>query len=106
MSEKTDHDLIVEHSIEIKTLCKSVDNLGDKFDNFREKEELYGKQNRKNIYDKIEHLVDKKTFRWIVGIIIVVIIGISSVARVNQVNISENKGAVEIIEKIMEKSWS
>ena len=103
----TDHDLIVRHSVKIDNLCKLMQELGTKFDDYSNKVDERCESRLENFTTKIDHTaeeaVDENTFRWIVGIMIFAMISMVAMIGVNQVSGSRNSLLIEAnIEHIKE----
>jgi len=60
---KTDHELLICHSVKIDQLCKLVSSLGTKLDQYAERTEARCEKN-------VEKILPKGVVLWMLGIII------------------------------------
>lgn len=100
----TDHDLLIAHTVKIDTLCKLVRSNNKQFatfsDRFERQLETYATKldqrcvhihdgitdTHKEIFAKVDKKVDGTTFRWVVGIIVLVILSMVGVIGNDLVN--------------------
>jgi hypothetical protein len=88
----TDHDLIVGYGIKIDNLIEKVSDIKASLD----ESNVNCKFVHKDIDDKF---VDDSTFKWIIGIIVTVILIISTQVSINTVSIQKNSGYIELLMK-------
>lgn len=108
----SDHDLLIRHSVKIDNVCKSVIGLGNKFDKFSDKVDKFSdkvdkrcERRQVEIYDKIdvgsEDKMDRDTFKWLMGFMILIIMAIVSAIGYNQVKIKVHESVYKFnIEQI------
>lgn len=84
---KSDHDLLIQVVTQNSTLCKKFDKHTEKITD-----------THKEIFKKVDQKVDGRTFRWITGIIIGVILIVASLAGTNALNIVSNTAKIVHIE--------
>ena len=102
----TDHDLLIAHTVKIDTLCKLVRANNAQLSEFSDKLDKRCvhihdgiTETHREIFTKIDNKTDNTTFRWIVGIIVLVAITVAGVIGPNLATIYTNKKAIEQIEK-------
>jgi len=88
----TDHDLIVGYGIKIDNLIEKVSDIKTALDE--------SNVNCKFVHKDIdEKFVSDSTFKWIVGIVITVILIISTQVSINTVSIQKNSSYIELLMK-------
>lgn len=93
MTPPTDHDLIVEHSVKIDTLCGLVKDQIGKI----ELERSRVSETHREIFLKVDKKTDDTTFRWVAGILISVVILLFSCFGAGMMQVNDNGHDIEQI---------
>jgi len=85
----TDHDLLIRLNTKISTICLSQAETNQHFKDFTDKIELRC-ESRLKLIDKVnDKILGKSIFTWLLGIVIVVIMTVFSIAGINKVEIAK-----------------
>lgn len=102
----TDHDLLIRHTVKIDTLCKlmranseQLSAVSDKLDKRCVHIHDGITDTLREIFTKMDNKTDDTTFRWVIGIIVLIAITVAGVIGPNLATIHTNKKAIEQIEK-------
>ena len=92
----TDHDLLIRLNAKINVMCASLSETNQhvrdgnqNLTDFTDKIDIRC-ESRLNLIDKVDDkILDKSLFKWLVGIIVVVIMTVFSIAGINKVEIAK-----------------
>ncbi len=85
----TDHDLLIRLNTKISTICLSQAETNQHLKDFTDKIELRC-ESRLKLIDKVnDKILGKSIFTWLLGIVIVVIMTVFSIAGINKVEIAK-----------------
>ena len=111
MTAPSDHDLLIGHSIKIDALCNLVKAIDHRIGDYTDKlDERCGRTHttisdtHKDIFDKMDAKTDGITFRWLTGLLILVMLGLAGVTSTCMMSAGTNRDAIARLEKSME-SW-
>lgn len=101
----TDHDLLIQHTVKIDTLCKLMRANSKQLSAFSDKLDKRCvhihdgiTDTHREIFTKIDKKTDSITFRWLIGIIILVVLTMAGVVGTDVVDVQANKKAIIQIE--------
>jgi hypothetical protein len=99
LEKNSDHDLLIRHSVKIDSMFNLVTDLGNKFDQFAGRVDKRCERRQTEIYTKIEDSsgdnMDRDTFKWLMGFVILIIMAMVSAIGYNQVKIRSQESAYE-----------
>lgn len=116
LDEMADHDLLIEHTIEIRTLCElmrgSTSQIADFTRKFERQLDTYltrmdqkcaGTHDKltethREIFAKVDKKTDNLTFRWIVGILVAAMLTMVGAVGAERLGINANKRDIMGIE--------
>ena len=85
----TDHDLLIRLNTKISTICMSQADTNQHLKDFTDKLE-FRCESRLKLIDKVDNkILEKSLFKWLLGIIIVVVMTVFSIAGLNKVEIAK-----------------
>lgn len=89
------HNLLIKTATNVKTVCKKVDGIKDDISKIHKKLDRHIELSE----GKLDKKEDKVAVRWMVGLIVVVLLGFGGFMIKNKTCIADNKT------KISENSW-
>ena len=99
---KSDHDLLTEYGVKIDGIIEKISDLKEIVEsNIKEGSDKC----LLNHKDLDVRYVNDVTFKWIIGIVFVIIMSISTSTVINSVSIEKNKNYIEFINKQIEACY-
>lgn len=95
MKPMSDHDLLIAHSVKIDSLCALMKGIDEKFDKLN----VSDTDTHKEIFVKIDRKTEDATFRWLIGLLIIIMMAFASMAGTCLVKSGINDEAIQRIEK-------
>ena len=91
----TDHDLLIRLNTKISTICMSQADTNQHLKDFTDKLE-FRCESRLKLIDKVDNkILEKSLFKWLLGIIIVVVMTVFSIAGLNKVEIAKYQTMID-----------
>jgi hypothetical protein len=93
--EKDDHDLLIRVDTNVKTLCKKFDNLATIVEKQQEKYATQVETCNKKFEGKVGNIM----FRWVIGLLVVVMVGGAGMFTTLKVDVGKLQVALEAHEE-------
>ena len=104
---ETDHDLIVEHTVSIRHLCRLVEGMREDLTEHTKKMDITCLAKHEHINDSLKTFVTMPTFKWIIGILILIMLGLGSAVTINKVGVTSNSLHIDhVLERVNNKAWA